>query len=163
MIHASRQDAVVRWCEEKADKATAHEDRVKFQWLDVHLRNRQLHTITRDEIQAIGKAKAAESSRATANRYLALLRAVLKRAAGPWQWIEKAPAVTLYPEAKRRVRWLTKEEDQAVERVATASETACALCARDRITAGQRARLAMVCGRSRSSHSVGSWRRSERR
>ena len=25
------QDAVVRWCEEKADKATAHEDRVKFQ------------------------------------------------------------------------------------------------------------------------------------
>ena len=104
------QDAVVRWCEEKADKATAHEDRVKFQWLDRHLRNRQLHTITRDEIQAIGKAKAAESSRTTANRYLALLRAVLKRAAGPWQWIEKAPAVTLYPEAKRRVRWLTKEE-----------------------------------------------------
>jgi integrase len=38
------------------------------------------------------------------------LRAELKRAAGPWQWIEKAPAVTLYPEAKRRVRWLTKEE-----------------------------------------------------
>jgi hypothetical protein len=44
------QDAVVRWCAEKADKATAHEDRVKFQWLDAHLRNRQLHTITRDEI-----------------------------------------------------------------------------------------------------------------
>ena len=44
------QDAVVRWCEEKADKATAHEDRVKFQWLDAHLRGRQLHTITRDEI-----------------------------------------------------------------------------------------------------------------
>lgn len=38
------------------------------------------------------------------------MRAVLKRAAGPWQWIEKAPAVTLYPEAKRRVPWLTKEE-----------------------------------------------------
>ena len=55
------QDAAVRWCEEKADKATAHEDRVKFQWLDRHLRNRQLHTITRDEIQAIGKDKAAES------------------------------------------------------------------------------------------------------
>ena len=61
-------------------------------------------------IQAMGEAKARESSRATANRYLALVRAVLKRAAGPWQWIEKAPAVTLYPEAKRRVRWLTKEE-----------------------------------------------------
>jgi integrase len=69
-----------------------------------------LHTITRDEIQAIGKTKAAQSSRATANRYLALVRAVMRRAAGPWQWIEKAPAVTLYPEAKRRVRWLTRAE-----------------------------------------------------
>ena len=104
------QDAVVRWCNEKAYKATALEDRAKFQWLDGYLRGRLLHTITRDEIQAIGEAKARESSRATANRYLALVRAVLKRAAGPWQWIEKAPAVTLYLEAKRRVRWLTKQE-----------------------------------------------------
>ena len=53
---------------------------------------------------------AKEASRPTANRYLALVRAVLRQAAGPWQWIDKAPAVTLYPEAKRRVRWLSKEE-----------------------------------------------------
>ncbi len=104
------QDAVVRWTEEKAEKATALEDRVKFQWLDGYLRGRLLHTITRDDVQAIGAAKARETSRATANRYLALVRAVLKRAAGPWQWIEKAPAVSLYLEAKRRVRWLTKQE-----------------------------------------------------
>ena len=104
------QDAVVRWSEDKADKATALEDRVKFQWLDGYLGGRLLHTITRDDVQAIGAAKVRETSRATANRYLALVRAVLKRAAGPWQWIEKAPSVTLYPEAKRRVRWLNKEE-----------------------------------------------------
>src|SRR6266404_9199776 len=85
------QDAVVRWSEDKADKATALEDRVKFQWLDGYLSGRLLHTITRDDVQAIGAAKARERSRATANRYLALVRAVLKRAAGPWQWIEKAP------------------------------------------------------------------------
>ena len=35
-----------------------------------------------DEIQAMGKAK--EISRPTANRYLALVRAVLRQAAGPW-------------------------------------------------------------------------------
>jgi integrase len=104
------QDAVVRWSDEKAEKATALEDRVKFRWLDGYLSGRLLHTITRDDVQAIGTAKARESSRATANRYLALVRAVLKRAAGPWQWIEKAPTVSLYPEAKRRVRWLNKEE-----------------------------------------------------
>jgi hypothetical protein len=80
----------VRWSEDKADKATALEDRVKFQWLDGYLSGRLLHTITRDDVQAIGAAKARASSRATANRYLTLVRAVLKRAAGPWQWIEKA-------------------------------------------------------------------------
>jgi integrase len=77
---------------------------------NAYLRGRLLHTITRDEIQAMGKVKAKEASRPTANPYLALVRAVLRRAAGPWQWIDKAPAVTLYPEAKRRVRWLSKEE-----------------------------------------------------
>jgi integrase len=81
-----------------------------FQWLDQFLAGRLLHTITRDEIQAIGEAKARQSSRATANRYLALVRAVLRIAAGAWQWIEKAPTISLYPETKRRVRWLTKEE-----------------------------------------------------
>src|SRR4029079_3119805 len=104
------QQAVVRWCQEKAHKATAVEDRRKFQWLDQYFRGRLLHTITRDEVQAIGEAKAQQSSRANANRYLGLIRAVLRRAAGPWQWIEKAPAITLYPEPKRRIRWLTKEE-----------------------------------------------------
>src|ERR1700730_10500284 len=58
----------------------------------------------------MGKAEAKEISRPTANRYLALVRAVLRQAAGPWQWIDKAPAVTLYPEAKRRARWLNKEQ-----------------------------------------------------
>jgi hypothetical protein len=100
----------VRWSEDKADKATALEDRVKFQWLDGYLSGRLLHTITRDDVQAIGAAKARESSRPTANRYLALVRAVLKRAAGPWQWIEKAPSVTLYAEAKRRVDGSTRRK-----------------------------------------------------
>ena len=58
------QDAVVRWSEEKADKATALEDRVKFQWLDGYVGDRLLHTITRDDVQAIGAAKARETSRA---------------------------------------------------------------------------------------------------
>ena len=52
------QQAVVRWSEEKAHKATAAEDRRKFQWLDQYFRGRLLHTITRDEVQAIGEAKA---------------------------------------------------------------------------------------------------------
>lgn len=59
----------------------------------------------------VGRANCGECLvRDEVGRYLALVRAVLKRAAGPWQWIEKAPTVSLYAEAKRRVRWLNKEE-----------------------------------------------------
>jgi hypothetical protein len=66
------QQAVVRWCQEKAHKATAVKNRRKFQWLDQFLARRLLHTITRGhEVQAIGEAKAQQSSRATANRHLA--------------------------------------------------------------------------------------------
>jgi integrase len=34
----------------------------------------------------------------------------MRRAAGPWQWIEKAPEGDALSGAKRRVRWLKKEE-----------------------------------------------------
>ncbi|HKJ95403.1 MAG TPA: site-specific integrase, partial [Gammaproteobacteria bacterium] len=46
----------------------------------------------------------------TANRYLALVRAILRRAASEWGWIESAPRVRLYVERSRRIRWLTPEE-----------------------------------------------------
>lgn len=54
--------------------------------------------------------KEKESSPARANRYLALIRAILRRAAREWEWIDGAPAIKLYPEPKRRVRWITREE-----------------------------------------------------
>src|ERR1700730_13378813 len=104
----------------------------------------------------MGKAEAKEGSSPTANRYLALVRAVLRQAAGPWQWIDKAPAVTLYPEAKR-ARALAQQRGgfEALERVATAPETARALCARDRLEASQRASATVVGGRSCTPHGMG--------
>ncbi len=46
----------------------------------------------------------------TKNRYLALIRAILNKAADEWLWLEKAPKVSLYREPKRRIRWLTPHE-----------------------------------------------------
>jgi hypothetical protein len=59
------QNAVVGWCAEKADKATAHEDRVKFQWLDRHLRNRQLHTISSGTNNPSSEAEARRQNPAS--------------------------------------------------------------------------------------------------
>lgn len=46
----------------------------------------------------------------TANRHLALIRSILRKACYDWEWIDKVPKVRLFPESKRRVRWLTPEQ-----------------------------------------------------
>jgi len=76
-------------------------------WLQQFLRGRILNQISRDEIGSIGEQKRLESSMATANRYLALIRSVLRRACLDWEWIEKAPKVRMYKEPRGRIRWLT--------------------------------------------------------
>jgi integrase len=49
-------------------------------------------------------------SNATVNRMLEVVWAILRRAEREWEWLERAPHVRMMPQAKRRVRWLTREE-----------------------------------------------------
>lgn len=100
-------DAGRKWLLETDHKRTHREDAKKLLWLQQFFRGRVLAEISRDEVAAIGEHKRKESSGATANRYLALIRAILRKAALEWEWIDKAPKVRLYKETKRRVRWLT--------------------------------------------------------
>lgn len=95
---------------ETQQKATHEEDKRKLRWLQQYLRGKELGSITRDAIAEIGSIKAKESSAATANRYLTLIRAILRKASLEWEWINWVPKVTLYREAKRRVRWITPEQ-----------------------------------------------------
>jgi integrase len=103
-------DAGHKWLIETDHKKTHLEDAKKLVWLQQFLRGRILSEITRDEIAAIGEYKRTESSGPTANRYLALIRAILRKACLEWEWIDKAPKIRLYKESKRRVRWITPEQ-----------------------------------------------------
>lgn len=104
------EQAVVQWCQETAHKASHAEDLKLLRWFDPHLRGWRLEAITRDKIRQLGDLKRLQSSPATANRHLALVRAILRRAAREWGWIDQAPPVRLYPEPTRRIRWLTREQ-----------------------------------------------------
>jgi integrase len=99
---------------ETQHKATHEEDKRKLRWLQQYFRGKELGSITRDIVAEIGRIKAQASSPPTANRYLALIRAILRKAANEWEWIDRAPKVTLYREAKRRVRWITPVQAQAL-------------------------------------------------
>lgn len=56
-------------------------------------------------------AKHSEgASNATANRVLAVLKAILNKAAKEWEWIDSAPFARTLPEKNSRIRWLTQHE-----------------------------------------------------
>ena len=105
-------DAGAKYLTETTHKRTHEEDRRKLRWLQQFVRGKPLNEISRVLIQEIGEIKAKESSPQTANRYLALIRAILRKAAYEWEWTEHVPKVRLYREPKRRVRWLTPEQAQ---------------------------------------------------
>jgi len=106
----SWKDAVVRWLSETSEKATHDEDRRKLVWLHNHLGDKMLNEITLDVIDGVRAAKLKEATKATTNRYLALVRSILIRARDEWEWIDKAPKVRLFKETASRERSLTREQ-----------------------------------------------------
>jgi integrase len=107
------QDAVVRWLKETEHKATHQDDIWILRGLDVHLFGLKLADIDRDKLDAITVARLADGvENGTVNRMLAVIRAILRRAAFEWGWLDQVPKVRMLPIAKRRIRFLTPEEAQ---------------------------------------------------
>ena len=106
------EEAAYRWLQDTKDKRSHITDVYHVKWLQKHFRGKRLNELTRDAIARVAEIKAKESSQSSANRMLALVRAILNRAAGEWEWIDKAPFIRLYKEPKHRVRWLEPDEAQ---------------------------------------------------
>ena len=106
----SWNDAVVKWLKETSHKATHETDISRLRWLDKHLGGMPLNSITRETIAKISDIKARESTEATANRSVALIRAILRKAAFDWEWLDRVPKVRLFKEQTRRIRWITRSE-----------------------------------------------------
>lgn len=84
-----------------------------LRWLDGHLRGMDLVAITREVLDRLIETRLSEGvSNATVNRTMEVVRAILRKAANEWEWIDRAPAVRMLPEPNRRIRWLTQDEAQ---------------------------------------------------
>lgn len=105
-------DAAYKWLTETDYKRTHKQDVSQVRWLQQHFRGKYLDELTRDVIAKVGELKKRKTSPATANRLLALIRSILRRAALDWEWIDRAPVIRLYREPKRRVRYLTPPQAQ---------------------------------------------------
>ncbi|MCP5246320.1 MAG: site-specific integrase [Burkholderiales bacterium] len=103
-------EAAYKWLMETEHKASHKQDAQQIAWIQQFFRGRLLTNITREMIAEVGESKRKETSPSTANRYLALIRAILRRATLDWEWIEKAPYIRLYKEPKRRIRWISPQQ-----------------------------------------------------
>jgi integrase len=104
-------DAALRWINESSHKRSLDDDRVHLRFVDPHLKGIPLEKINRDLIEKIALAKTNTGvSVATVNRLLALIRAVLNKAAYEWEWLDSVPKIKLRKEDNHRIRWLSREE-----------------------------------------------------
>jgi len=104
------QEAASRWLREKSHKADIQKDAGKLEWLSPYLDRYYLIDITRDVIERVIEQKLETASPSTVNRYLALIRAILRMARDDWEWILRIPKVRMLKEPPARVRWLSSEE-----------------------------------------------------
>lgn len=104
-------EAVVRWLDESSHKKSLKTDKFHLRWLHPYLSDKKLKDIDREMIEELAKIKSNTGvCDARVNRMLALVRAILNRAADQWDWIDSAPKVRLRREDNHRIRWLHRDE-----------------------------------------------------
>ncbi|WP_263770055.1 tyrosine-type recombinase/integrase [Propionivibrio soli] len=108
------QQAADKWLEETVHKKDRRNDKAKLRWIGQLWSGKLLREIDRETVRELAKRKLRTAKPSTVNRYLALIRAILRRAAREWQWIEKPPYIRLEHEPSRRVRWLHPEQARAL-------------------------------------------------
>jgi integrase len=94
--------AANKWLRE-TQKRSKEKDRIIIEWFDEHLQGQPLENITEAVIEELRHLKAEETTPSTANRYMAFLRALLRKELG-----NQAPKVPMFQVEKGEPRWLTR-------------------------------------------------------
>jgi integrase len=101
-------EAALRFLKETEGKPICKEYRRQVAFWTGHFREWPLDAITRHKAADLVEKHASKP--ATRNRYIACLRALLRKAAGEWEWLDRSPKLRTYAEPRRRVRWISREE-----------------------------------------------------
>lgn len=105
------KDATGRWLVERSHKRSLQDDKDKITALEPTLGSKLLSDLDRDTLEA---ALPQGVKPATRNRYRALIRAILRACEREWDWLDKAPALRVEAEPKRRVAFLTREQAEGL-------------------------------------------------
>ena len=107
----SWQEAVVRYLSIKSSLKSFRDVQRICRMLDPYLGTLMLNEINGDMVWSVVQGELKKGNKpATVNRYLALIRNLLKTARDEWQWIDSMPKIRLMPGEVERDRWITKDE-----------------------------------------------------
>lgn len=101
-------EAALKFLREAEGRTTLRDYKRQVAFWTDHFRGVALDAISRQQVADVIEAHA--KTPATRNRYIACLRAILLKAAGAWEWIDRAPKLKTYQEPKQRIRWITPTE-----------------------------------------------------
>jgi len=111
---ATWDEAALQWIEEHAiHKASFETDRVRLIWLTDKLTGKPITEITTDTLLGLRRDLLKTRAPATANRFLAIVSAVLNYARAKSQ-LAAVPKIPYLPEPQDRFRWLTRAEAMAL-------------------------------------------------
>ena len=88
----SWDEAALRWLKEMAHKKSYRDDVSRIRWFTKHLRGKMLDQVSRDMIDGIVSRQLARRSDRTKDLYVALNRAIFRKAMSEWEWLEHIPA-----------------------------------------------------------------------
>jgi len=110
-IKSSRtwDQAALKWLKSTEGTVSYKRNLQKLGWFQPFFGGMQLIDIKKELIEEVIGLRYEDVSGATANRYIAVISAVLKSAV-EWEWLVKAPKFKRYDEKKKRIRWLKPDE-----------------------------------------------------
>jgi integrase len=103
-------DAAAKFLAETEHKRTHEWDKSMLRWFHPYLVGKELVDINRAVLDQVRAIRGKGSSTATVNRYMALVRTILRKACNEWEWLDRVPKVGMFRDQEGRIRSLTREE-----------------------------------------------------
>ena len=105
--------AALAFVESQPNKRSGSKDAEIIVWAKPYLSGVRLEAITSERLRGLQAKKAEESSPITSNRYMALIRAVLRFAVEQGM-LTRAPKVRMYRVEKPDPRWITRDQFETI-------------------------------------------------